>query len=309
MTKLHIQKYVIYTPWIKTYITKEHYMFVKELELLGWILIDLKKINIEKFKTENCILLCVTYDDFDISVLKCDTIQLIYKIDDLYPYKEIRNKCISAADIIIGPYQYLFDTPVIKKMYKNITNSFHIPYSAVNVFFKNINFNTEPIYKIFVSGAVQKVYPLRTYIKEDERFKPYIDTLDHPSYKKLQHACIDEKYYKKLNEYLCCFVDAVKYKYILLKVFEICSVGSLLLVEDSIKVELNKLGFQDSINCIMCNKGNLESKIKWILDVRHREEIDIIRKKGMHLVRNHHTTEDRAQKFNNIIQKINIPFR
>ena len=304
----HVQKYVIYTSWIKNYVTKEHYMFVKELEFFAWKLIDLKHVNIEKLKKENCIVLCVTYDDFDISVLKCDTIQLIYKIDDLHPYKKIRNTCIDAADMIIGPYHYLFDTPEIKKMY-NITKSFHIPYSAVNSFFNSIHFNSNPTYKVFVSGAARNVYPLRIYIKEDDRFKPYIDTLDHPSYDKLKHTCINEKYYKKLNEYICCFVDASKYNYVLLKVFEICSVGSLLLVEDSIKVELNNLGFQDKINCVMCNKTNVESKMKWIVDVRHREEIDVMRKKGMHLVRTKHTTKDRATTFNTLIKKINRPFK
>ena len=301
-----IKKYVIYTDWISTYLTKEAFTFVKNLESFGWENIALSKINIENIKKIKCIILCVTYDCFDISLIKCDNIKLIYKIDDVYPYKEIRNKCIENADIIISPYQYLFDTYEIKKMYKNINllKTFHIPYSAVNDFFKNIEFNNNPINKIFVSGAVSDFYPLRKYIKNDIKFKEYIDTLEHPSYGNYTHTCINDIYYKKMNEYICCFTDTLQYNYVLLKVFEICSIGSLLLVEDTLSVELSKLGFYDNINCIYCNKDNLQDKIKWILDIENRVLVDNMRKLGMLLVRNEHTTKNRSDQFINIIDKI-----
>jgi FkbM family methyltransferase len=300
----HIPKYVIYTDWIKSYLTREHFMFVKNLELFGWNIIELSKLNIGQIKKEKCVVLCVTYDDFDMSLIKCDNVQLIYKIDDLYPYKDIRNKCIDNSDMIISPYQYLFNTEEIKKMYKNINSpkTFHIPYSSVDDFFKDIEFNNNPVNKIFVSGAVSYVYPLRRFIKYDTKFKEYIDCLDHPSYNSYKHECINELYYKKLNEYVCCFVDCSLYKYVLLKVFETCSVGSLLLVEDTISTELNNLGFYDNVNCIFCNKTNLEDKIKWILNVENRHLVDNVRKLGMELVRQKHTTKNRSEQFNIIIE-------
>jgi hypothetical protein len=297
------RKYVIYTDWIETYLTKEHFTFVKNLEKFDWELIKLSNLNIEQIKNINCIVLCVTYDDFDISLLKCNNINIIYKIDDLYPYKEIRDKCIKSADTIISPYQYLFNTNEIKSMYNNInlSSTFHIPYSAVNDFFKDIEFNNNPINKIFVSGAVNEIYPLRWFITNDIIFKDYIDCLPHPSYNNYIHNCINDIYYKKLNNYLCSFVDALLYKFILLKVFEICSVGSLLLVEDTIGNELNNLGFYDNINCIYCNKSNLENKIKWILNVENRHLVDTMRKKGMELVRQQHTTMHRSETFDIIV--------
>jgi hypothetical protein len=144
------------------------------------------------------------------------------------------------------------------------------------------------------------VYPLRLFISNIE-FKDYTERLIHPSYNNFTHDCINGTYYKKLNEYLCCFVDSVMYNYVLLKVFEICSVGSLLLVEDTIENELNKLGFYDNINCILCNKNNLENKIKWILNVENRHSIDNMRKNGMDLVRQHHTTKNRSEMFDIIV--------
>ena len=94
------------------------------------------------------------------------------------------------------------------------------------------------------------------------------------------------------------------WNYVNIKVFEIASVGSLLLIQDSIQEQLNELGYFDNVNCIMCNKNNLIEKIEWILDDNNLEEINIIRKKGMELTRSAHNTEQRAIDFENWINQI-----
>ena len=301
-----LHKYVIITDWIKTYLTNEHYVFAKNLTNLGWKMIELSKLNEEKIihiKKEKSIILFITYDDFDISVFQHENTFLIYKLDDIFPYKKIRETCINSANILIGPYQYLFKTTEVMNIYPQISNkkSYHISYSAVNEFYSNIDYNNEPINKIFVSGNVNKNYPLRNFIKTNEKMTDFIEILDHPGYQNNTHDIINEYYYNTLNKYICCFTDALSFKYILLKVFEICSVGSLLLVEDSISVELNKLGFYDNINCIMCNMNNLEYKIKWILDINNKDFINNIRKNGMKLVRTYHNTQEKSIEFNNLI--------
>ena len=303
---IKIQKYIIIADWIETYLTQEPFLFAKELEYFGWNIIKLSKLNIETIKKS--IILCITYDDFDISILKSNN-YLIYKIDDLYPFKEIRNKNINNADMLIGPYQYLFNTEPIINMYSNINNTknYNIGYSAVNDFYSDIEFNNNPIFKIFISGSVSEdIYPLRKYIKTFDKFKNNIEILEHPSYNKYTHNIINKEYYKTLNKYLCCFTDASIYKYVLLKVYEICSVGSLLLIDDSILYELNKLGFYDNINCIMYNKFNLEDKIKFIFNTDNIENINIMRKKGFELVREKHNTKQRAIQFNELVNKTEL---
>lgn len=294
-------KIIIIADWIIDYVTKEHYMFAKQLHSrYGWTIIKLSMLNMEEVKQRKSIVLCITYDNLDISVLKCENITLVYKIDDLYPYKDIRKKCIDYADLIISPYQYLFKEEKIIQMFPSIKSkeSYHIPYSAVDTFYKNIEFNNTPKEKIFVSGAVSDVYPLRQYIL---RYKEYIETLEHPTYKHLKHNIIDEKYYNKLSEYLCCFTDALIYKYVLLKVFEICSVGSLLLCDELIQDELYRMGFENNVNYISCNKENLETKMKWVLDKKNRKIVDEIRLNGMNLVRNNHNTNNRSEAFNSLV--------
>lgn len=294
------QKIVIYSDWIQSYLTLEPFKFVKNLEKNDWKIMKLSEINIDQLKRGKKIILCLTYDSFDISQLRCENITLIYKIDDLYPYNEIRNKCINYAEFLISPYQYLFKENKIIQMYPSINfkKSYHIPYSAVNSFYKNIDFNDNPKEKIFVSGNINNVYPLRQYALQ---FKQYTERLEHPSYNNYKHRIINEEYYKKLSEYLCCFTDASCYNYILLKVFEICSVGSLLLCDDSIKNQLYNLGFHDNIHYIACNKDNMELKMKWILDNKNRKTVDEIRLRGMSLVRNNHSTNNRSDLFNTII--------
>lgn len=297
-----MKKIIIIADWIINYITLEPYYFAKYLEELNWKIIKLSEFKYNKLINlkEKILIFFLTYDSYDFSLFKNnENIKIIYKLDDLYPKKNIRMKCIKKSDLIFGPYQYLYH-----KVYPILKNkkTLKIPYSSIGVFFKNIYFNDNPIKKILSSGSLnKKVYPFRYYLQNNINLKKYINVLKHPGYKKKSHNCINKKYYKKLNDYICCFVDASSYKYVLLKVYEICSVGSLLLVCDSIKDELNKLGFIDNINCIMCNKNNIQKKIEWILDINNNIIIINIRKKGMELVRKNHTTKNRALFFNNYI--------
>ena len=77
--------------------------------------------------------------------------------------------------------------------------------------------------------------------------------------------------------------------------------GSLLLVDGSISEELKELGFVDNINCIFCNKDNLEDQMRWILSAENRDKVDSMRKLGMELVRSKHNTKERSIEFNEYI--------
>jgi len=299
-----LRKLIIVADWIKSYLALEHYKFAEYLLEYGWEIMELSSLDLHYIKKEKCLVLCITYDGFDTSIIKDENVTIIYKIDDLYPYKEIRNHCINNCDILIGPYKHLFHQ--VENMYNNINNkcSYWIPYSAVNDFYQDININITPKNKILISGIQNEYYPFRKKmytISQEECYKNKFDTLSHPSYNNYNHNVINKNYYSKLNEYICCFTDALEYNYLLLKIFEITSVGSLLLVVDSISSELNKLGFNDGIHCIMCNENNIYEKIDWILNLNNINEVNSIRKRGMELTRNIHNTKQRAQDFNKLI--------
>ena len=295
-------KYVVYADWIVNGILRETYEFVKRLSNYKWEVIALSKVIPDFFKDKKCIILFVTYIDTDISIFKTDNNVLIYKIDDLFPFFENSKKCVEACDYIIGTYTHLFTK--ISNISLNQKPNILIPYSAVPEYYKNIVFNNNPKKKIFVSGAISFHYPLRIFIHNNPLFVNKIESLEHPGYIQngpLKHDTLCDKYYIKLNEFICCFCDSLLYGYVLAKVFEITSVGSLLLVEDKIENQLNELGFYDNINCIMCNEANLYEKVNYILDDINREKIDSIRINGMELTRSKHTTDNRITTFNNFI--------
>lgn len=302
----NVKKYIIVTDWMETFVAQEYWLFAKGLETLGWTLLKIKDVVVDDIKKQKSIVVCDTSDFFDIGRLKCDNVHLIYKMDDFFPYKTIRNDCISNCDTLVSSYQYL--CPTLGNVYKGILNkpSYWSPHCAIHDFFDGIMFNTNPNSdKIFVSGAVSDTYPLRMYVVSDPMFTNIIDRLRHPSYNvdTYRHDVMNKKYYERLNMYLCCFCDALTFKYLLMKVFEITAVGSLLLVEDSIKEPLRELGFINMETCILCNKENIYDIMEWILDKGNRIIVDIIRKKGMELTRSRHTLRHRVEVFNSWIDE------
>ena len=296
-------KYIILADWLTTFIDMTVYIFCKNLEKYGWEIILLSNLNIEKIKSKKSIILCVTLDSFDISLLKCNNIKLLYLLCDLHPYNEIKNKCIENTDIILGCFTYLF--PQWKNTFKSIIDkpNYWLQGCSIKNYFNNINFRKDPVRKIFVSGYSNDTYPFRNYMLNLSKENNNIETLNHPSYdsQNRSHNIVHQTYYKKLNEYLCCFTDALCWNYIVSKVFEITAVGSLLLVQDSIEKQLNELEFFDGINCIMCNQDNVISKIEWIMDEKNREKVDEIRMKGMILTREKHNSEIKAELFNKYV--------
>lgn len=300
-----MERYVVYADWTINGLPKDPYNFSKRLEKLGWNCVALSSVPDGFFKDKKCVILCITYIDKDILSFKTKDSILIYRVDDIFPYFEMTRKCIDACDYIIGPYTHLFPEIPHKSLHNK--PKIQIGYSAVPEYYETIPFNETPKQKIFVSGAISDVYPLRHYISTDSKFAEYIEKLCHPGYiqntSNSKHDIVHDKYYSRLNEYLCCLCDCLTHGYILSKIFEITSVGSLLLVEDKISTELNKMGFYDTINCIMCNKVNLYEKILWILNPDNRNEVDKIRKEGMYLTRRSHTIDNRVSFFIDFLEK------
>jgi hypothetical protein len=298
---INYNKYIILDDNLKNHIDMAFYTFASNLQKYGWEIILLSNLNIEEIKLKKCILYCLTFESFDISFLKYDNIKLLYHLCDLHPYNEIKNKCIENCDIIISPFNYLF--PKWRNIFKSIMDkpNYVLQGCSIKNYFHNINFRKDPIRKIFVSGYINKTYPFKNYMLNLSKENNNIEIMNHPSYENRTHNIVHQAYYEKLNEYLCCFVDALIWNYIVGKVFEITASGSLLLVQDSIEKQLNELEFYDGVNCIMCNQDNVISKIDWIMDEKNREKVDEIRMKGMILTREKHNTEVKAELFNKYI--------
>jgi hypothetical protein len=290
-----MKKVVLYASFLPTYIAQEHYMFIKNLEKYGWELVEAKDINtVSIYLQKKCVLFLFTYDGMDISSMqKSKDCILVYKYDDHHFQSSIRKSILSMANYLISPYAYL--NPKSNKKW--------VPYSCVDEFVNKLDFNKNPIEKIFVSGAVSEHYPFRQYVLSLGDYR--IVQQSHPGYGNKYDTYskgVGIDYTKTLNNYICCFVDASRYDYIMLKNFEIAASGSLLLTDISLEKHLNELGFVDNKTCIMCNQSSFLDKITYILDSKNREIIDTIRYNGMRLAREKHLTSMRSKDFNDFIE-------
>lgn len=148
-----------------------------------------------------------------------------------------------------------------------------------------------------VSGKIYVNCPFIKILSENSK----VHFLEHPSYQNYTHDIIGKKYLKVLNQYICCFCNTSNVKYILARIFEITSVGSLLLIEDTLEFYLNSLGFYDMVNCIMCNIENVDEKIKFILNDNNHSIISMIRTQGINHSRNKFNIHRNVDRFLNNI--------
>jgi hypothetical protein len=205
------------------------------------------------------------------------------------------------SDMVISPYAYAFN-----QHYKH-RKVVWVPYSSAIEDcsdHQQITYNSTPKAKILLTGNIRFEYPLREYVARLDHHD--IEMVPHPGYGqhgRASQAVVRSRYYRMLNEYLCCFTDASIFRYILLKNFEIASVGSLLLTDKAIEREMNELGFVDFETCIFCEESTFLDRLSWILDTRNRETVDSIRLAGMLLVRQRHLTRHRAAAIANLMEE------
>jgi Glycosyl transferases group 1 len=180
-----------------------------------------------------------------------------------------------------------------------------VPYSCALESFDGveaIRFNDDPKLKVLQLGHVGWSYPFRQYVAGLN--DPNIEHLAHPGWNHdgASQAVIRIKYYEYLNQYICCFSDALIYRYIVAKNFEIPAVGALLLTDKIIEKEMNTLGFIDYETCIFCEKETFLDKVNWILDPSNRAQVDEIRRAGMRLVSENHMTRHRAAQIVGLVK-------
>jgi hypothetical protein len=158
-----------------------------------------------------------------------------------------------------------------------------------------------PAKAVFVSGAVNEMYPLRTAMRELVRRRPELGRIhNHPGYARAYDHATDPRvgrgYAEAIRQCLAGFTDAVRFLYVVAKHFEIPATGALLIADRAISPQLAELGFIDGVHYVSADAGDLEAVVERVLDDRNREEIDAIRRRGHALIRERHTTRHRAQQ-------------
>ncbi len=231
--------------------------------------------------------------------------KLVIIIDDIHHGKSVRNPripVINNSHIVFCTYAYQFTRWGLPK----INNLYWMPHSGA----WTIPFNTEPINKILISGRTSVDYPDRNFAIDIAKKHPDLLEilkvnvpyhLDENILNQPNDMIYGEKFYKYLNNYICCFVDTAR-EYILCKVFEICASGSLLLcMNPELLNEFEQLGFIDGHNYISCTRDNFLLKVNWILEKSNLDKVNLIRTNGYKLVTKNHMYTNRLNNLLDIL--------
>ena len=230
-------------------------------------------------------------------------IKLCWYIDDLHNNIKQRFSILKFFDVILNSYEYCFN-----KFYGSGYNTYWFPHYVNENLIKNIEFNNDPVPKIFLSGQItQHIYPARhkalIIAKNDER----IYYLSHPGYKERnKHDYCGSKYYSLMNNFLAAFTCCARNDrpYIVSKFFEIIACGTLLIAYDEfVKEELRMLGFVENENYISCTMENMQDIFDYVLNPVNIENINVIRKNGFELSKKNSFLCNRVNNFCKFIEK------
>jgi hypothetical protein len=300
---------------LRTYVTREFYFIMTDLIANHhWQHIELGKLwsgrgtltdnlRAELGELPETILFWEAYEFLQahapqIQRLNC---RKVLFADDLHwrneQTRQMKLVGFALSDLILAAYGYLWDG--FYPQLRGIKKVVWIPHSASPDFM--LDYNPEPANQVLLSGAVNDAYPLRQEMLRLHTEQPHaIGFQRHPGYycgyDYATNADIGPAYAAKLNRHRAAFTDCLTFKYVVAKYFEIPATGALLLAEDTVKQQLNELGFVEYEHYLPASKRNLAAQVEYVLNESNRAELDQIRIRGQELVWARHKTSDRARQ-------------
>uniref|UniRef100_K3WT14 Uncharacterized protein n=1 Tax=Globisporangium ultimum (strain ATCC 200006 / CBS 805.95 / DAOM BR144) TaxID=431595 RepID=K3WT14_GLOUD len=231
--------------------------------------------------------------------------------DDLHYYDqfnpiEIRETIFKRADVLVGTYTYQMD-----EYFASITGSMNardmpmtmwLPHSSGPDFTKS-SFNEYPIHKIILSGARgSNWYPLRHWLGIfQETHRDIMDIYQHAGYYVKDNQ--SEIFASYLRAYRAGITTTLLFQYVIAKIFEIPSTGSLLVVNRDVVPLLEALHMKEMQHFVSFDRTDPETTMHWVLDPANQVVVDTIRKAGMELVREQHMVTNRVQALNRFVKE------
>jgi hypothetical protein len=200
------------------------------------------------------------------------------------------------SDTIISAYADRFEAfyPEVCRL-KSIVWS---PHSASPDFV--LPFNERAENAVFLSGSVSSVYLLRRIMSElGETGAHPIVRHRHPGYHcGYDHAratSVGPGYARAIQRYRTAFTDASIHGYLVAKFLEIPATGALLMADASVSEPMRRLGFIAGEHYVPASAGDLEDRLREVLDESNHPRLDAMRKKAQALVLGRHMIADRAR--------------
>ena len=199
------------------------------------------------------------------------------------------------SDVIIGGFceRFLAWYPEFAYKYEFFPG-FYFPYER----YETLKVNARPIMECLLSGANNRFYPFRHYIKRYCKHNAQ-KTKNLIAVKRQRHVGY-ARYHKFLHSYFCAIATSGMHNCIVGKYFEIPAAGVLLLAER--EKELDMLGFEPGVHYVPIKKENVFDQIKMVL--KSPEDYTEMRIKARNFVRKYHSDINRTQQFKLIVERL-----
>jgi hypothetical protein len=218
--------------------------------------------------------------------------------DDLHHPCEnaVRERAFLLCSTVFATYAYCFAAyfPLVADTRRVIW----LPHSASPDF--DLALNTAPRNQLFLSGAIEDCYPLRTRLNllMESGFEGIVRQ-EHPGYHCEYDYGNDDRigraYARRIWGYRAAFTDCTTFRYAVAKHFEIPATGALLVADTAIAGPLAELGFVPGVHYFPVSDGDMEDRVRYLLCQEFHPELDEIRSNGQALINERHRTSHRAR--------------
>jgi hypothetical protein len=154
-------------------------------------------------------------------------------------------------------------------------------------------------YNVTLTGVVSNSYPIRKQIKEFLEDKKYFKFIPRPRDGNKNSWPVGIDYAQLLNQSKISITDTSKYKYPIMKIYEITRSNSLLMV-DNID-ELNKLGFCENKHFVSIDNNMINNRRKIEYYLQNENVRNRICKTAYRHTTQKHNSDYRAKEFINVI--------
>jgi hypothetical protein len=305
------------------YVSREFAYIIRELiETYGWCHVEtaalsadptpLREILHAKFGSAPCVILF--WESYGLicdragQIEELDCLKVVFADDlhrgttrDTFRYSQLLAYML--CDVVLSTYAYrLHDFFPEARSFAQVV---WVPHAASPDFL--LPFNEDAEVAILLSGALSTAYPLRQEMKALHDCCRYrIDHHAHPGY----HTGYDHPndptagpgYARLIGRYRVAFTDCLTYRYVIAKYFEIPAVGALLLADRGVVDPLARLGFVADVHYVPASVEDLEEKVRYVLDESNRSRLDDMRRRAWAMIRQSHTTSDRARLIDDVCE-------
>lgn len=174
----------------------------------------------------------------------------------------------------------------------------HLPFFFQADDFAAVEFNTAPLPKCILSGAMGKFYPFRAAAARH----PDVVRMPHPGYGDVTGAATPSTfgaaYARALSRYRAGVTCSLVLGYVVAKYFELPAAGCLLLATHA--PDLERLGFRDGVNYLRVDERSFDGQLAEVL--ARPAAFEDIRRAGYDLVHARHSDRHRADQLEQIIR-------